>query len=375
MGASRLRSCSGAEEIDPADTHNHQKNRCQTAKCSASCVPYRVHVLLEQVSSPRFAAFTPDTFVARKRGDRNSSAFRGGTGDSCSSPLDGIYYRYAVTQQPVPKWLTWMTVCSSRGTKTHNRQGQLRLPAGLQHKLPERKSLNVFARDTTRNLKATRPNPPIWCGVPQSVRRTAADVLCASGCAPYLRPHTHVLPSDTWLCSAGSGSQGAPRSEEWWRDKDEYQTLLIDKTNPVREKGFEVGTVRWHKSSTSRLKFTGPWTEERFFDFWMLKKPKIERVYLPIQWSGNEPIGNPQWRELNDMYINELLQSLDRAYTYFTVIQVASAFENTISNWRVPYDLNLTVYSTGPTKTGTRIVPIPLLKEVLEPEMLEQPAS
>ena len=167
-----------------------------------------------------------------------------------------------------------------------------------------------------------------------------------------------------------------PSSDHRWHgSKDEYQQHLIDKTQPVRGKRFEVGTIRWQKSATTLERFTGPWTEERFFDFWMLEQPQIERVYLPIQWTGNELIDNLHWREVNDVFISDLLQSLDKTYKYFTVIQIANAFENTISDWTVPADLDLTVYSTGPTVTGSRVVPIPLLKEVLKPQGLAKSMS
>ena len=176
------------------------------------------------------------------------------------------------------------------------------------------------------------------------------------------------------LCLAAN-AWCSPPSEEWWLNKEKYQQQLIDKTEVVRGKRFEVGTTRWHQSTTSRPKFTGPWTEERFFDYWLLKTPKTERVYIPIQWTGNELIDHMHWRSLNDMYINDLLQNLDRSYKYFTVIQIANAFESTISDWVVPDDINLTVFSTGPTSVGGRVVPIPLLKEELQPQGLEKTHS
>ena len=66
------------------------------------------------------------------------------------------------------------------------------------------------------------------------------------------------------------------------------------------------------------------------------------------------------------------MAGLDRSYKYFTVIQIANAFRTTIAGWRVPQDLNMTVYATGPAggPAGMRVVPIPLLKEVLQPQGL-----
>ena len=164
-------------------------------------------------------------------------------------------------------------------------------------------------------------------------------------------------------------------SENWWSDKDAYQQDLMKRTRAIPRQRFEVGVVRWQAEQSSRDKFDGPWTEERFLDHWQGKQPKIDRIYLPVQWTNAEAIEADQWRWLHDHYINTLLAGLDRQYKYFTVIQIANAFQNTLSVWDIPLDLDLTVYSTGPTETGTRAVPIPLLKEVLEPQGLAKDLS
>ena len=177
--------------------------------------------------------------------------------------------------------------------------------------------------------------------------------------------------------SAALLGNGAALSDDWWKAKDALQAALIKHTASVRGRVFEVGTVKWQHSTSTRPRFTGPWTEERFFNYWVQHNPKMSQVYLPIQWTGNEGIDTIHERRLNDEYINRIMERLDRSYNYFTVIQIANAFQSTIAGWRVPEDLNMTVYATGPAgaPAGMRVVPIPLLKEVLKPRGLDKNLS
>lgn len=141
--------------------------------------------------------------------------------------------------------------------------------------------------------------------------------------------------------------------------KKEYQDNIIRETSVFRGQKYYI--------SNGNRSFQGPWTEERFFDLWMERKPYIDAIYLPIGWTGSEIINREGWRNINNWALENYLENLDKKMKYFTIIQIAKGFENNLKVYvNLPQDLNITVYATGNT-SGSKIIPIPLLKEELEP--------
>ncbi|RYF11158.1 MAG: hypothetical protein EOO40_03835, partial [Deltaproteobacteria bacterium] len=149
--------------------------------------------------------------------------------------------------------------------------------------------------------------------------------------------------------------------------KAAYQAKVIAETDALRGNRYYI--------SHSNKSFLGPWTEERFFNFWQQRQPQTEPIYLPIGWTGSELINRAEWKKVNNWALSFYLNQLDRQYSYFTLIQIAKGFDNNLKlSVDVHEDLRLTVFATGPTR-GTRIVPLPLLKEVLTPVGLEKNVS
>lgn len=146
--------------------------------------------------------------------------------------------------------------------------------------------------------------------------------------------------------------------------KLEYQNNIIKDTQIFRGQKYYI--------SNGNRDFKGPWTEERFFNLWMEIKPSIDVIYLPIGWTGSEIISRDGWKNINNWALEHYLNSLDKKMKYFTIIQIAKGFENDLKiHINLPKDLNLTVYSTGNT-SGSRLIPIPLLKQELKPAKLKK---
>lgn len=152
-------------------------------------------------------------------------------------------------------------------------------------------------------------------------------------------------------------------------DKNEYQHKIIEETRIFRNQEFYVSY-----NSDKESNYMGPWIEDRFFDYFVNKnlQKTTNAIYLPISWTGSEIINRIEWKNMNNWALEYYLNNLKTNFSYFTLIQIAKGFENDAKlHINLPKNLNLTVFATGYT-SGTRLIPIPLLKEILKPKGLNK---
>lgn len=121
-----------------------------------------------------------------------------------------------------------------------------------------------------------------------------------------------------------------------------YQQKLIDDTAMFRGKRYIVGIQSDNKENIST--FSGPWIEERFFNYWIENKPDIDRIYIPIQWTGSELITTIKEKEDNDMMIQHIINNLSRNNSYFTIIQIARDFKITLNYLSISHLISISLY-------------------------------
>ena len=113
--------------------------------------------------------------------------------------------------------------------------------------------------------------------------------------------------------------------------------------------------------------YSGPWLENVFFEAWQRQPNEASnsRLYLPIAWTDCLLKGNLR-EEMQAFLIR-----LNRAFSYYTVVQADMGFEHPGLLLRVPEHLDLVLYSAGGdlqrTNSHINVIPVPLLKEELEP--------
>lgn len=129
-----------------------------------------------------------------------------------------------------------------------------------------------------------------------------------------------------------------------------YQERLIQKTAMLRP-----GPHTW-------AGYSGPWIENVFFSEWGIRKPQMSRIYLPVAWT--DCMHNNSLRD----QMQQLLNGLDPAFQYFTVLQLDLGFKHHGLKLKVPQSIDMVLFSAGGGSPPQKAIPIPLLKGVLEPE-------
>ena len=134
----------------------------------------------------------------------------------------------------------------------------------------------------------------------------------------------------------------------------EYQEELI------------AGTVHLRPEPHSYAGYSGPWLENYFMKEWSRREGTLARIYVPIAWTDCLLKGS-----LRDQ-VQKVLDSLDTAFTYFSVCQLDLAFDHPQLRLEVPQDVDFVLYSAGGASSVNarglwKVVPVPLLKEELSP--------
>ncbi len=110
--------------------------------------------------------------------------------------------------------------------------------------------------------------------------------------------------------------------------------------------------------------YGGPWVENAVFEEFMKRgmyRAESKCLYLPIFWTDvwfDRQVKRADNVDALQAYVN----TLDRSRKYMTVLQNANGF-----GVELPPDLDITVFSAGNEAPGGEVVPIPLLKRVLQP--------
>lgn len=120
----------------------------------------------------------------------------------------------------------------------------------------------------------------------------------------------------------------------------------------------------------SYASYNGPWIENAFFDFFVSQPgtfSAIQRLYVPICFTDALLKGLKQ-------HVSDALQSLDRQYSYFVVVQLDRGLGSRHPSYPVdvPCDLDIVGFMAGGCSVCTHfrhVVPIPLLKR----EILNEP--
>lgn len=133
-------------------------------------------------------------------------------------------------------------------------------------------------------------------------------------------------------------------------DAAAYQEELIRKTAFLRP-----GPHFW-------AGYEGPWVENAFFSEWELRKPQVSRIYLPVAWT--DCFHKDTLR--GDM--QQILNELDPAFKYFTVLQIDLGFNHHGLKLKVPPGIDILLFSAGGDSPPHKAIPIPLLKNMLEPD-------
>ena len=149
------------------------------------------------------------------------------------------------------------------------------------------------------------------------------------------------------------GSSVALRHADHQQPRDDaaaYQKEIISKTAFLRP-----GPHFW-------AGYSGPWIENAFFSEWQLRKPQVSRIYLPVAWTDCMHKDNLR----ADM--QQVLNDLDPAYKYFTVLQLDLGFNHHGLKLKVPPAIDILLFSAGGDSPPQKAIPIPLLKNMLEPD-------
>ena len=126
-------------------------------------------------------------------------------------------------------------------------------------------------------------------------------------------------------------------------------------------------TAHFRPGPHSYAGYSGPWLENVFFEAWQRQPDgsSNSRLYLPIAWTDCLIKGNLREE------MQAFLTNLNRAFSYFTVLQADMGFEHPGLRLSVPENLDLIMYSAGGDRqisnSHTNVIPVPLLKEELEP--------
>jgi hypothetical protein len=137
--------------------------------------------------------------------------------------------------------------------------------------------------------------------------------------------------------------------------RHEYQEKLFDATKALQ------GPMPYHYEG-----YDGPWLESRFMTYWRQRKPNLLRVYVPVVWTECVHAG------INPAEMQHVLDELDPAYKYFTVVQIAKGFNHPSLDLRVPVTLDFMLFSAGGDSPPVMTTPIPLLKEELRPSGVDK---
>lgn len=113
------------------------------------------------------------------------------------------------------------------------------------------------------------------------------------------------------------------------RAKKDYQQQMIDRTATLRPE---------HHNYSG---FSGPWLENRFFEYWQEHKPQVPRIYVPVAWTDCSV------KQVDLNFLQALISGLDPAYSYFTVSQTPLGRNNFGYGLLVPRHLDIIVFSAG----------------------------
>lgn len=112
--------------------------------------------------------------------------------------------------------------------------------------------------------------------------------------------------------------------------------------------------------------YCGPWIEEAFFSHFQdsyESSRRMKRIYLPIFWTNC----HLHCQAEDKHKLQEYIDSLERGFSYFTVIQLARGIHHVFLKISIPDDLDILFYTAGGMNHGrmVRNVPIPLLNNPL----------
>ncbi|BDA48178.1 probable glycosyltransferase At5g20260 at C-terminar half [Coccomyxa sp. Obi] len=164
-----------------------------------------------------------------------------------------------------------------------------------------------------------------------------------------MRPTWSFLRLFTAGALLGLASCTTLRDQHQTRGARVYQDELILSTASLRP-----GAHTW-------AGYSGPWIENVFFHNWLLRKPQVSRIYLPIAWT--DCLHKGVYRD----EMQQVLNSLDPAYRYFSVMQLDRGLNHQDLRLLVPSGLDVLFFSAGGETSPLNAIPIPLLKNSLEP--------
>lgn len=116
--------------------------------------------------------------------------------------------------------------------------------------------------------------------------------------------------------------------------------------------------------------YCGPWIEEYFMDLFFKKDVTFQRLYLPISWTNC----HQKCSNIEKDRLRQYIQELDVSKQYFTVLQIDRGLHHYALEILFDDDLDLMIFCSGGITHGKKItnVPIPLLKERLSPEGVDE---
>ena len=141
----------------------------------------------------------------------------------------------------------------------------------------------------------------------------------------------------------------------------QYQQMIMEKTKDLR---------------CSAINYSGPRLDAYFLQHFEDNSPQLSYIYIPIFWTDCR--NQLQGQDGLDQYkktIEQFFEGLDRSRTYFTLMQHADGF----APITIPSDLRLVVFDSGgavavahPYDLNIITIPIPLLKQELQPSYVEK---